>query len=161
MIETEGLFRLADAAEEAGDYDKAHAYFERCAALGEVAGLTRLAYLYDVGLGRPADKSKALRLYLQAWRHRDSVAANNIAVLHRERGKHVTMFRWLCRAAEAGDDSARVQMARCYLEGLGVTSSPDAAVRCLAAALQSAFISDEEREEAEELMNGLRPRSIS
>jgi TPR repeat protein len=70
------------------------------------------------------------------------------------------MFRWFRRGAEAGDDSALVRMARCYLEGQGVARSPEAALRCLAAALQSDLISDDDREEAEELMSYLRPRTI-
>jgi len=80
MINTEALFRIGDAAEEAGDYERALQSFEKGAALGDVSCLTRLAYLFDVGIGVAIDKAFAMRCYQRAWRRgRCYIAANNIA----------------------------------------------------------------------------------
>lgn len=158
MAETTLLFRTGDAAEEAGDYVSAKRAFERGAALGDDSCWLRLGYLYDVGLGVEADKLEAMRCYRRAWRQRNTAAANNIAILHREKGDHRSMFRWLERAAKAGDGSAYLDLAKCYRDGVGVRKAPEAAVRCLAAALTSQFISEQEREEAAALMAAFRPR---
>lgn len=161
MVDTEFLFRIADAAEDEGRLDLARQSFERGAALGSVECLTRLAYIYDVGLGIEADKQLAMRLYQKAWRQgRVVAAANNIAILYRESGNHRAMFRWFRRAADEGDGSALLDMAKCYLEGTGASHDQTAALRCLAAACQSVYITEAEREEAAELMSGLAPRAV-
>jgi len=159
MVSTEALFRIGDAAEEAGDFLLARQSFERGAALGDVVCICRLAYLFDVGRGVEVDKVAAMRLYRTAWRHsRDTVAATNIAILYREQAKFPAMFRWWARAANAGDGGALLNMAKCYLEGSGVRKDAQAALRCLSAAVASQFICDEERETAKELLEAMRPR---
>ena len=161
MVDTEVLFRIADAAEGEGNLQLARQSFERGASLGSVECLTRLAYIYDVGLGVEADKALAMRLYQRAWRRgREIVAANNIAILYRERGDHRAMFKWFCRAADEGDGSAALDMAKCYLTGHGAQRDQAAALRCLASALQSVYISEAEREEATALMAGFAPYAV-
>jgi TPR repeat protein len=158
MVNTDVLFSIGDAAEEAGNFDLARQSFERGAALGSAECMSRLAYLFDVGAGVPADKALAMRLYQQAWRRGSHVAANNIAILYREQGKLGAMFRWFQKAALNGDGSAQLDMAKCYLDGIGVRRNPQAAIRCLSASLNCDYISEAEREEASELMEALRPR---
>lgn len=51
MVDTEVLFSIADAAEVAGDFDLARQSFERGAALGSGECLSRLTYMFDVGVG--------------------------------------------------------------------------------------------------------------
>lgn len=159
MIDTDVLFRIADAAEEDGKFDLARRSFEQGAALGDIGCLTRLAYMHDVGLGTPVDKAMAMRLYQRAWRRgRDAVAANNIAILYRERGKHRAMFAWFRRAAGTGDGSAQLDLAKCCIDGIGVRRDVVAGVRHLKAAVRSDYISEAEREEAVALMAGLTLR---
>jgi len=163
MVNTEALFRIGDAAEEAGDYERARQSFERAAALGDASALMRLAFMYDVGeLGVQVDKAQAMRLYRQAWRKGCPGAANNIAILYREQGKHRTMFQWFRREADAGDGGSYLDLAKCYLAGAGVRKNMQAALRCLAAAVGSdqEYITEAEREEAQALMDTLRPRAI-
>ena len=158
MAETLLLFLTGDAAEDAGDYLSAKQAFERGAALGDDICWLRLGYLHDVGHGVETNKLEAMRCYRRAWRERNTAAAKNIAILYRERGDRRSMFRWLQRAAKAGDGSAYLDLAKCYRDGVGVRKSREAAVRCLAAALSSEFISEEEREEAAAIMAEFRPR---
>lgn len=160
MVNTRALFSIGDAAEEAGNFDLARQSFERGAALGSAECMSRLAYLFDVGAGVPADKARAMRLYQQAWRRGSHVAAHNIAILYREQGKSRAMFRWFQKAALNGDGSAQLDMAKCYLDGTGVRRNMQAAIRCLSAALNSDYISEEEREKVSDLMETLRPRAI-
>lgn len=161
VIETEVLFRLADAAQDAGDHELARQSFERGAALGDTASLTRLALIYDVGVGVAPDRVRAMSLYQRAWRlGRDAVAANNIAILYKEGGRRREMFRWFQRSAGTGDGSAHLSMAKCYLDGSGVRSNPQSALRCLAVAAGSFYISGDEREEAQALLKTLAPNVV-
>lgn len=160
MVNTDALFRIAHAAEEAGKFDLARQLFERGAVLGCAECMSRLAYLFDVGVGVPADKALAMRLYQRAWRRGSHIAANNIAIPYREQGKLRAMFRWFQKAACTGDGSAQLDVAKCYLNGSGVRRNLQGALRCLSAAQTSDYISEAEREEASKLMEGLRPRVV-
>lgn len=116
--------------------------------------------MYDVGEGVTEDKARAMALYRKAWRRGSHAAASNIAVLYREQGKPRLMFRWFERVARAGDGSAHLDMARCYLNGVGVRKNVQAALRCLAVANSSFYISELEREEAQALLDTLSPRMV-
>lgn len=102
-----------------------------------------------------------MRLYRRAWRnYRSTLAANNLAVLYREKGHHRAMFKWFERAASTGDGSPLVEMAKCYLSGCGVRRSEQAALRCLAAAVICEDIFESDREEAERMLQAMQPRAI-
>jgi TPR repeat protein len=159
MVSTDALYRIADAAEEAGNHEFALQSYERGAALGDAFCVFRLAHMYDVGgLGVEPDKVRAMELYRRAWRKRCPGAANNIAILYRERGNPRAMFQWFKREAEQGDGSAHLDLAKCYLEGIGVRKCAQTALRCLATAIASEYISEFEREEAQTIMETLRSR---
>jgi TPR repeat protein len=160
MADADEFFSRGDDAQEAGDFDLARVCFEQGAASGDVFCLSRLAYLYDLGIGVPIDKRRARGLYLRAWRLGCHIAGNNLAVLHREDGNHGAMARWFRRALERGDDGARVELAKCYLQGLGVEPSPTLALRHLQVVLAGSGIVEWEREEAEALVASLMPRLV-
>lgn len=161
MVDTKALFHIGDAAQDAGNLTHALAAFERGAALGDADCLSRLAYLFDTGTGVEADKSVAMHLYRRAWRKERSVmAGSNIAILYREQRRWQAMFRWWQRVANTGDGSAQLEVAKCYLRGQGVRQDPQAALRCLAIAEKSTYISEYERELARRLLRKLRPRQV-
>lgn len=158
---TGALFRLGDAAEEAGDYERAQLSFEKGAALGDVLCLMRLAYMFDVGVGVEPDKVFAMRCYQRAWRREPhNMAANNIAILYREAGNRRAMFKWFQRALVQGDYDALVDLAQCHLKGLGVRRSVGQALRCLSAALASESLFEATREKAEAMLAELRPKLV-
>jgi len=162
MVEAGVLFRLGDAAEDEGNYKLARESFERGAALGDESCLTRLARLFDLGIGVDTDKGFAMRCYRRAWRlWRSNIAANNMAVLHREAGNRRAMFQWFERGANEGDGDAMVRLARCYLDGLGVRRSPAAAMKLLSAAVGGDNLCEASRDEANELIAGLRPTLVT
>src|SRR6185295_17849301 len=150
MVNTNALYRIADAAEEAGNHEFALQSYERGAALGDAFCVFRLAHMYDVGeLGVAPDKVRAMQLYRRAWRKGCPGAASNIAILYRERGNRRAMFQWFKREADKDDGSAHLDLAKCYLEGTGVRKCVQTALRCLATAMASEYISEFEREEAQ------------
>jgi TPR repeat protein len=160
MANTDALLRIAHNAWEKGDLDHARQCLERGAALGDAEALQGLGFMYDVGEGVPVDKIRAMKLYRRAWRCGSHAAANNIAILYREQGRSRTMFQWFERVARAGDGSAQLELAKCYLSGIGVRRNFEAAIRCLAVASTSVYISEHDREEALGLMSGLKPRIV-
>jgi TPR repeat protein len=70
------------------------------------------------------------------------------------------MFGWFQRAADTGDGSAQLNIAKCYLNGIGVRTDVSAGLRCLAIAIQSNCISEVEREEAVSLRSTFAPRPV-
>ncbi len=160
VINCEALFRLGDAAEDAGDFQMARRSFERGAELGDQLCLDRLAHQLDVGLGGESDKPLAMRYYRRAWRLGSHTAANNIAILYREAGKRRAMFQWFKRALERGDLDANLQLAKCYLAGTGVRKSVELALRHLAATVSNESVFESSREEAEALLAQFRPAAV-
>lgn len=160
VADTDALLRIAYAAAESGDFAHARLCYEQGAALGDFMALHALGYMHDVGEGVPQDKVLAMKIYRSAWRRGSHVSASNIAILYREQGRHGMMFRWYQRAAVAGDGSAHLQMAKCYLAGSGVRKNVVLALRCLATAIGSQYISEYEREEAHALLAQLSPRLV-
>ncbi len=154
------LLEQGYAAEEAGNYAHARACFEQGAALGDAICWTRLAYMFDTGIGVPIDKAEAMRCYRQAWRQRSTVAANNIAIIYRERGNRRAMFQWFMRGALEGDGGQELEVGKCYMKGSGVRCDLELALRWLASAARSNHICEADREEAEALLAGLRLRSV-
>jgi TPR repeat protein len=158
MADTDALIRIANNAAEAGNFEYARQCYESGAALGDAMCFQALGYMYDVGEGVAADKALAMTFYQKAWKRGSHTAATNIAILYREKGKKRTMFRWYERVARAGDGSAQLEMAKCYLSGTGVRKDVQAALRCLAVANTSEYITEYEREEAQAMLAALKPR---
>jgi TPR repeat protein len=161
MVNTEAFYRIGDAADEAGNHALALQSFERGPALGDAFCLFRLAYVYDVGeLGAAVDKERAMKLYKRSWRKGNWAAANNIAILYRERRDLRAMSQWFKRAAAKGDGSTHLDLAKCYLGGTGVRKNLQSALRCLAFAVSSEHTSEAERGEAQALLETQRPRIV-
>jgi uncharacterized protein len=160
MKKANELFRKGDAAEDAGDFSRALLCFEQGAALGDDGCISRLGYMYDVGIGVDIDKTFAMRCYRKGWRCGGN-DANNIAILYREQGNLKAMARWFKRAIERGDEDARVELAKCYLNGDGVRKSVRAAATQLRIAVKAHYITDDGREEAASLLRVVEVGSSS
>ena len=161
MVSAEALFLIGDAAEERGDFAAARAAFEKGAELGDEFCLSRLAVMFDLGLGMNPNKGKAFRLYMQAWRRGSFTAGNNLAILYRERGNRRGELRWFERAANRGDDGAKIELAKHYLNGTSTAASPLTALRFLAQAKAGGTLSQAEIEEADCIIASLRPKLAS
>ena len=119
-----------------------------------------LGYMHDVGEGGPEDKATAMKFYRRAWRLGSHASASNIAIIYRAQGKNRTMFSWWQRVALAGDGSAKLELAKCYLKGVGVRKNKQEALQWLTAAEASSYIAEFEREEAQALLAELKPHSV-
>lgn len=158
MPTADELFSTGDAAHDAGDFDLALRCFQQGVAAGDVSCLERLAYMYDEGIGVGVDKRFAMRCYQSAWRRGGQVAANNIAILYRQQGNLKAMVRWYKRAIERGDEDARVELAKCYLNGDGVRKSVGSASLQLQLATKAYYITEAAREEAARLLQSTEAR---
>lgn len=158
MPDTDALLHIAYDAAEAGNFEHARRCYETGAALGDAMCLQALGYMYDVGEGVAADKALAMKLYRKAWKRGSHAAATNIAILYRGTGNKRAMFRWYQRVARAGDGSAQLEMAKCYIGGAGVKKDIQAALRCLAVAQVSEYITEYEREEAQAMLAAFKPQ---
>jgi TPR repeat protein len=63
MVSTDALFHIGDTAEEEVNYDLARQWFKRGASLGDTECLSRLANMFEVGLGGQPAKGRAMQLY--------------------------------------------------------------------------------------------------
>lgn len=145
----------AHHAWEQKDHPRAFALFSTCANLGAVGCMLNLGYFYDEGIGTRADKAQAMRWYKRAYRRGSSAAASNIAILYREQRRNRECFQWFVRSAQLGDGDAEVDVAKLYLQGVGVRRSPTLAKEALARALASQRITEAGREEAAALLDAL------
>ena len=145
----------AHRAWESGDLASAFMCFRLGANGGQVGCMMNLGYFYDEGVGTLRSKHDAMRWYKRAFLNGDSSAASNIAILFRERGNHRQMFRWFVAAARRDDGDALVEVAKCYLMGLGVPRSTMMTIANAHKALRSAHISPAGREEAFGLLAAL------
>jgi TPR repeat protein len=159
MLNTDALLQIAYNAAESGDFDLARQCYERGAYFGDPQCLQALGYMHDVGEGVPENKTLAMQIYRKAWRRGSHEAAINIAILYREQGKRRLAFQWFERVAIAGDGSARLEMAKSFLSGFGVSRNSQSALRCLQLAIQSEYITEYERKEAGALLAALRLKS--
>ena len=114
--------------------------------------------MFDVGNGVDADKGKAFRLYIQAWRRGSFTAGNNLAILYRERGNLRGELRWFQRAAERGDNGTKIELAKYHLNGTSAPCSPQKALRLLSQAKAGGALSEAEIEEADAIITSLRPK---
>lgn len=100
------LEEQAHQAWDAGDLPRAFQLFQSCVDQGDTGALMNLGYFYDEGLGTPASKYQARIWYRKARHAGDFVAANNLAILFREREAHHSAFHWFRKAALGGDGDA-------------------------------------------------------
>ena len=142
----------AHEAWEGGDLSKAYELFCQCASKGEVGCMLDLGYFYDEGIGVAKDKNKAMSWYKRAYRKGDSAAASNIAILYREKGRNDLTFQWFQRSVALGDGDSEVELAKLYMQGVGVRKSLSKAKDLLCKAQASTLITEAGREEATKLL---------
>lgn len=100
----------------AGMLKSAFRLFLLAAKDGDVAAQVNLGNFYDDGIGVKPNQKLALYWYGRAYRRGYAAAANNIAVLHRNRGCPRRALSWFQRAVGLGDIDANLEIARLYLE---------------------------------------------
>ena len=113
MLE-ETLFKAADAAYDAADYETAYRLFLQCAELGESAAMSRLALMCDLGRGTPVDLEAAIDWDLKAIDQGCTASIFNLAVTFRRCGEIRSSRLWFERALDAGYGEAAIELAKLY-----------------------------------------------
>ena len=96
--------------EEEGKFEQAFECYLRAARRGNVEAQVNLGNLYDDEKGCPRDPQQAVYWYKRAARSGCSSAAHNLWVHYRQCGKQRWARYWLERAAELGDEDARLEI---------------------------------------------------
>jgi TPR repeat protein len=145
----EGARTASGAVVVTRDPARAAEWMERAARGGDPSAMHNIGYYYDRGVGVRRDARRALFWYRTVLRiHGYESAANNIATIYRDRKDHKRAFVWYCKAAEAGDGDALVEVAVRYLRGRGVRRDPERGVKQLRRAIKSTRITESGRDDA-------------
>ncbi|GAB2862264.1 hypothetical protein GCM10027277_33540 [Pseudoduganella ginsengisoli] len=113
-MDTDELFRQANAAYEKGDFTEAFAIFTHAANGGDCHAMTRLATMYELGEGVPADLSKSIEWDLKAIAAGSRSSILNLGLTYRSLGKNGDAQKWFEKALEQGDGEAAFELAKLY-----------------------------------------------
>jgi TPR repeat protein len=91
--------------------------------------------------------------YKRAYRRGDGCAAQNIAVMWRNEGRHKKALEWFRKAVKLGDDEANLEIAKYYLQ---VEQQPIKAVPYLKKVCGSNWVTEAGLEEARVLLRRAR-----
>jgi TPR repeat protein len=123
-------------------------WFAAAAEAGHAGAMNNLAVLLADGDGVPRDLARPLALHRRCLRTDPGLAASNIAMCYRNRGKNALAARWMRRAVEEGDGESLVDLGYALLYGIGVRRDPAQAVALFRRAIRSSSIIELWREEA-------------
>lgn len=119
---------LASRAHEDGNDPLAAALVRAACDNGEAEACSNLGFLYERGLGVPADRDVALTFYQQACDGGSAAGCRNVAIFHesgtataKDPAKAAALFQTACDAG--GLDACR-NLAASYLHGAGVPKDP-------------------------------------
>ncbi len=112
---------------------EALACYQRAAAMGDLLGLTNLAWCLEAGVGIPADPKQAVVLYAQAAARDYLPALTNLGYCYtygigveKDYAKALECFR---KGAEQGFPRAQFQLGEAYRRGNGVEQDNSEAVK--------------------------------
>jgi TPR repeat protein len=91
---------------------------------------------------------EALLWLERAFRAGEDIAANNLAITHRQKGNFKKAVQWFRKAVASRDDDALTQLGVHYYWGKGVRTNPSAAVRCFRKATKGKNICEAGRDDA-------------
>ncbi len=123
------------------DIEQARRCFELSAAAGNPKAFFSLGVLAREGIGEKIDSSKAANLFLLAAGLGDAKSQYNVGIIYKNAEgvpeDYAAALFWFRKAAGQGDDRARIEIARCFLEGnRGGLVTKDEARKCLLSAAQ-------------------------
>jgi TPR repeat protein len=151
------LFLEAERREDNGDLRGAFRCLLQAASNGHAGSQLNLGNYYSSGNGIERDLEEAAKWYRRAYRNGSSAGAANLAIDLRTAGKIRGAIKWIKRAAEMNDGDAWVELARLLKDR---PRGRAAAVEYLkkAVAMSRDDITDDGREEAQELLRELASR---
>lgn len=118
------------------DYEKSFHWYEQAMIKGNFDATLRLADFFSEGIGCTKDADKAIILYLSCIEKGISTAATNLATVYRDMGDFVNSFKYYSLAnnlmsKEYGKNTCSIEVALCYLYGIGVKQDIDTGIELL------------------------------
>jgi TPR repeat protein len=105
-----------------GEYARAIDIFQRRAAEGDPAAMDDLAWMYEQGLGVPADVAQAFRLYMKAASLNDSTGQMSVGNMYmRGAGAPADVgqaMKYLRLSADNGNADALTELGKIYQHGM-------------------------------------------
>jgi uncharacterized protein len=123
-------------------------WLRRAAEHGSSPAQNTLGVVLGNGHGVTKNVAEAILWLRRAFHTGEVCAAHNLAITYREIGKLTMAVKWFRKAADAGDDDARVQLGIHYYWGKGVRKNPKAAIRCFRKATKGKYVSGYSRDDA-------------
>lgn len=114
--------------------------FRRAAGSGDGAAAGALGHAYHLGQGVRGNTALALKWYHRAVEQGETIAAANMATVHRDRGHLKLAHHWYLQAMKMDDGDAAVDVGYGYLYGIGVRRDLRSARRILRVAVRSTHI---------------------
>lgn len=100
--------KMADICYNLGDFENAAKYYTELAEKEDIHALSRLARLYEEGIGVSKDTDNAIRLYEKLFKNGDENAAYNLGRLYKKSINTIMLAEeYLQKAADAGNNDAK------------------------------------------------------
>jgi TPR repeat protein len=98
---------------------------------GVVQAKTYMGFIYERGLGVPADSAAAERYYRQAAEQNDILSQRYLARLLKEEGRNEEALTWYLKAAEGGSASDEYWLYMMYKRGIAAAANANNAMKHL------------------------------
>ncbi len=138
-LDTQSIYKQADAAYEAKNYDKALSMMTSLAVMGDMGAQHYVGYMHAFGKGTLKDQEKASTWYCRAALQGNAKSMANIGRMY-ALGTGVSLNQqtanwWYLRAARLGDAFAQANMGMNYLDGEGISENTSEAYKWLKLAI--------------------------
>ncbi len=115
------------------DMEQSTIWYKKAAKNGDLNAITRLGDFYSEGIGCNQNMQKAIEYYDKAIKKGYSPAANNLATIYRDLKDYEKAFIYYEKAqqllsAECGKTVKTLNVALCYLYGLGIDKDVSKAI---------------------------------
>jgi TPR repeat protein len=154
----DNLFELANKEWDAGHRREAFRLFSQAAALGHTSAQNSLGYFYDLGIGVPKSRRKAVFWYRKAASKGDMCASGNLAISYRDAGNTRRAKFWFAKALGEGDADAALELAKLHLKRANSASQRNLQLvkRYLTMTAMSKEAFSDSKEEARKLLEELK-----
>jgi|SRR6267154_2747949 len=143
------LFIRANKHEENGEKRFAFRLMLAAARLGDRGAQVNVGNYYDAAHGVRRNRSAALYWYKRAYRHGDSSAAHNIAILWRNEGQFRRALAWFFRSVKLGDEESNLDIGKHFLHN---DKNPRKAISYFERVTPEKWVSEAAAEEAKQLL---------
>lgn len=103
----------------AQDQEKAYWWFSEAAERGSVKAINNLAVMYYQGTYVKQDTAQAIKLFEKTASVNDTGAMMMLGEIYQKQNNDKKSFEWVKKAADLGNEEAKLRIAYCYELGIG------------------------------------------